>query len=495
MESGRFIQQLTGYIAFEPALLPPAPPFQLSGELARLLSAADLALGRLDGITGILPNPDLFVAMYVRQEAVLSSQIEGTQASLTDVLQFEAGAVDDAKLRDVQEVVNYVGAMNFGLEQTALPLSLRLIREIHGRLLQGVRGNLLEPGEFRRTQNWIGPAGSNLNTASFVPPPPHRLLDLMGNLEHFLYDDTLPPLIHAGLAHAQLETIHPFLDGNGRMGRLLITFLLCKRRILSRPLLYLSTFLKRHRAEYYDRLQAVRESGAWDAWLAFFLRGVCDVATQAHETARKILEMRSRYQETLQGEGKAGAPLLRVLDLLFAQPVLTLSVVQADLSVSYVTANKYISRLQELGIVEETTGYKRNRRFVFGPYLKLFESEKALTAAQLERIAAVQATFAEFDGGAHEEWVREFAQDGDPEAEIVVYEEMAKSFTLFCSRRDLAPGARHEVYLILLLRSAASEEETLRQLEGKLVHLGVADVQQVLSDYTAPPQPIGVIVR
>ncbi|WP_437528260.1 Fic family protein [Sorangium sp. So ce726] len=374
MRAGRFVQQPTGYSAFEPAPLPPAPPVQLGTELARLLSAADLALGRLDGITQILPNPDLFVAMYVRQEAVLSSQIEGTQASLTDVLQFEAGEGEDSKLRDVQEVVNYVAAMNYGLEQTALPLSLRLIREIHARLMQGVRGERLEPGEFRRSQNWIGPAGCTLSTAAFVPPPPHLLLPLMGDLERFLYDETLPPLIHAGLAHAQFETIHPFLDGNGRVGRLLITFLLCQRGILSRPLLYLSHFLKQNRTEYYDRLQDVRAKGAWEAWLAFFLRGVRDVAAQAQETARKILDLRTRYQDLLQREGKAAATLLRVLDVLFAQPVLTPATLEAKLGVSYVTANNHVARLEELGILHEMTGYKRNRRFSFAPYLALFDS-------------------------------------------------------------------------------------------------------------------------
>ncbi|MCC6528338.1 MAG: Fic family protein [Polyangiaceae bacterium] len=374
MRAGRLIRQPNGYSAFEPASLPPDPPVQVTGELARLLSLADTALGRLDGITGILPNPDLFVAMYVRQEAVLSSQIEGTQASLTDVLQFEAGDRERGKLRDVEEVVNYVAAMNYGLEQTALPMSLRLIRQIHERLLQGVRGEHLEPGQLRRSQNWIGPAGCTLSDASFVPPPPHLLPALMGDLERFLHDDTLPALIHAGLAHAQFETIHPFLDGNGRVGRLLITFLLCQRGILARPLLYLSHFLKRNRTEYYDRLQAVRTDGAWEDWLAFFVRGVRDVATQAHETARKILDLRARYQARLQSEGKAGANLLRALDLLFAQPVLTPATLEAQLGVTYVTANNHVRRLEELGILEEMTGYRRNRRFSFAPYLALFDS-------------------------------------------------------------------------------------------------------------------------
>ncbi len=381
MRAGRFVQQPTGYTAFEPAHLPPDPPVRIEGELARLLSAADVALGRLDGTIGILPNPDLFVAMYVKQEAVLSSQIEGTQASLTDILQFEAGERGEENLRDIQEVVNYVGAMNYGLEQTALPLSLRLIREIHARLMQGVRGQHLDPGEFRRTQNWIGSGGCTLTTASFVPPPPHVMLDSMGNLEHFLHDETLPPLIHAGLAHAQFETIHPFLDGNGRVGRLLITFLLCKQSVLSRPLLYLSHFLKQNRTEYYDRLQAVRVQGVWEDWLAFFLRGVRDVATEAQETSRKILKLQNRSQELLKSEGKAGATLLRALDILFAHPVLTPAMLEKRLAVSYVTANNHMTRLQELGLLHEMTGNKRNRRFAFAPYLALFESASSPSSA------------------------------------------------------------------------------------------------------------------
>jgi Fic family protein len=366
--------------------------------------------------------------MYVRQEAVLSSQIEGTQASLTDVLEFEAGGEDGA-LRDVREVVNYVGAMSYGLEQTALPLSLRLIREIHARLMKGVRGEHLEPGEFRRSQNWIGPAGCTLNTASFVPPPPHLLLEVAGNLEVFLHDTSLPPLIHAGLAHAQFETIHPFLDGNGRVGRLLITFLLCQRGALSRPLLYLSHFLKQNRAEYYDRLQAVRTNGEWEQWLIFFLRGVRDVAMQAHETARKILDLRTRYRNLLEKEGKASGVLLRVLDFLFAQPVVTPANL-TKIGVTYVTANNHVARLTKLGILRETTGYRRNRRFTFAPYLALFDSatppagtqrpvrwlaredirlaptpRTSLTTSQIRRAETVLQTFAEFHRGSLKEWL------------------------------------------------------------------------------------------
>jgi Fic family protein len=375
--AGAFIRQLTGYDAFVPAPLPPVPVLDMAS-LALLLSDASVALGRLDGIVGILPNPDLFVAMYVRQEAVLSSQIEGTQASLTDVLQFEVDHDDPPRAKDVEEVVNYVHAMNHGLARLPeLPLSLRLIREIHAKLMAGVRGQYLEPGEFRRTQNWVGPGGCQLKDASFVPPPPEELANVLGQLELFLHDASLPPLIHAGLAHAQFETIHPFLDGNGRVGRLLITFLLCERQVLSKPLLYLSVYLKKHRAEYYDRLQAVRIDGAWEAWVGFFLRGVLEVAQAAHSTAKQIEALRQQHQQVLQREGKSSANLLRALDTLFEHPIQTAAGLADKLKVSYPTANGLISRLQELGVLHEQTGYKRNRRFSYEPYLQLFEGAAA----------------------------------------------------------------------------------------------------------------------
>lgn len=282
MRAGQFVKQGTGYLAFVPAALPPIPPVKADAEVTRLLSDADWTLGRLDGIATVLPNPNLFVSMYVRQEAVLSSQIEGTQSTLEDVLQFEIDSKGQDFPKDIQEVVNYVGAMNFGLDRLkTLPLSLRLIREIHARLLTGVRGSNRTPGEFRTSQNWIGPDGCTLANATFVPPPVPEMLPALDNLEKFLHDDSLPLLIQCGLAHAQFETIHPFLDGNGRVGRLLITFLLCQKHALERPLLYLSGYLKRHRAEYYDRLTAIRNDGDWEGWLKFFLRGVHQVGQEA----------------------------------------------------------------------------------------------------------------------------------------------------------------------------------------------------------------------
>ena len=263
--AGRYIRQPTGYKAFLPAALPPNPPIQLTGELQTLLSRADLGPGRLDGSIQILPNPDLFVYMYVRTEAVLSSQIEGTQSSLQDLLAAEAKIFTPNRANDVDEVVNYVRAMNYGLTRlSTLPVSVRLICEIHGKLLQSVRGSLLTPGELRTTQNWIGPAGCTLNEAVFVPSPPQQVGQDMAQLEEFIHNDTsLPLLIKIGLVHAQFETIHPFRDGNGRVGRLLITFLLCEREVLTKPVLYLSHFFKQHRQQYYEELLAVRDDGTW----------------------------------------------------------------------------------------------------------------------------------------------------------------------------------------------------------------------------------------
>lgn len=367
---GRYIRQPAGYRAFIPAALPPDPPVDL-GALSTVLSAADLGIGRLDGMTRTLPNPDLFVAMYVRREAVFSSQIEGTQSSLDDVLSYQLDARSPGLPRDVPEVVNHVAAMNHGLARLGdLPLSLRLIREIHGVLLSGVRGSEKTPGEFRRSQNWIGPAGATLNEATFVPPPPSELDRLMGDLELFLHEPrNLPPLVHAGIAHAQFETIHPFLDGNGRVGRLLITFLLVHGHVLERPLLYLSHYLRRHRAEYYDRLMAVRD-GDWEGWLQFFLRGVAETSEEAARTARAILSLRDEHRAAvLPGSGVNG---LRLIDRLFEQPLVNVGWVKDELDVSWPTANKLVGDFVDRGILVETTGRRRNRVFRYQPYLALF---------------------------------------------------------------------------------------------------------------------------
>lgn len=373
--AGRRIAEPTGYRAFHPAPLPPQPSVRLEGELQTLLSLADRALGRLDGSIQTLPNPDLFVFMYVRKEAVLSSQIEGTQSSLQDLLAAEAHILAPDRPRDVDEVVNYVAAMNYGLQRLQeLPVSVRLIREIHERLLQGVRGMRLTPGELRTSQNWIGPAGCTLNEATYVPPPPHEVPIALGALETFLHAESeLPQLIQIGLAHAQFETIHPFLDGNGRVGRLLITFLLCQRDILLKPVLYLSHFFKQHRAEYYERLQAVRDSGDWEGWLAFFLRGVASVSREATETARRILALREDHRaKVTAGLGRAAGNGHKVLEHLYQRPIVAVADVQALTATTYTAANNLVSRLVALGIVVEATGYRRNRLFRYQAYIELF---------------------------------------------------------------------------------------------------------------------------
>jgi Fic family protein len=374
--SGRYVRQPAGYRAFVPAPLPPDPPVRLDGELRVLLSRADRALGRLDGSVVTLPNPDLLVFMYVRKEAVLSSQIEGTQSSLQDLLAAEADLFDSLDVpRDVEEVVNYVRAMNHGLARLReLPVSVRLIREIHERLMRGVRGGQRAPGELRRSQNWIGPGGARIADAVFVPPPPELVPEALGALEAFLHaHGDMPLLIQIGLAHAQFETIHPFLDGNGRVGRLLITFLLTERGMLERPVLYLSHYLKRHRQEYYDRLQAVRDDGDWEGWLAFFLRGVAEVADEATETARRVLLLRERNRmEITDGLGRAAANGQRVLESLFDRPIISVGEAKQLTGTGFAAANQLIARMTELGILREITGNARNRRFRYEPYVRLF---------------------------------------------------------------------------------------------------------------------------
>jgi Fic family protein len=373
--AGRYQRQPNGYQAFIPAPLPPTPPVHLAGELQLLLSQADHALGRLDGSIQTLPNPDLFVFMYVRKEAVLSSQIEGTQSSLQDLLAAEAQILASDRPRDVEEVVNYVRAMNHGLSRLAsLPVSVRLIREIHAQLLHGVRGSQLTPGELRTSQNWIGPAGCTLNQATFVPPPPHEVPQALGDLERFLHTDTqLPLLIKIGLAHAQFETIHPFLDGNGRVGRLLITFLLCEQQVLLQPVLYLSYYFKRYRQHYYDHLQQVRDAGAWEQWLTFFLRGVIEVSQQATDTARRVLALREEDRRRItENLGRAAGNGHRLLEYLYEHPIVSVNEVQELIGATYPAANDLVARLVHSDILHEFTGQARNRRFIYQRYIQLF---------------------------------------------------------------------------------------------------------------------------
>lgn len=342
--------------------------------MVAILSRADQELGRLDGISQTLPNPDLFVAMYVRREALLSSRIEGTQSTLDDVLAFELEPKTVADPEDAEEVVNYVAAMNYGLNRLqTLPLSLRLIREIHAKLLRGVRGAERQPGEFRKTQNWIGPERVPISQATFVPPPVSEMQTALDSLERFMHDErTLPVLINCALVHSQFETIHPFLDGNGRVGRLLITFLLVHRGVLHRPLLYLSHYFMRHRTEYYDRLTAVRNSGDWEAWLSFFLRGVAETSEEATQTSRSILGLRKRHEDILK-EHKMGQNGVRLLDLLFQRPLVNVNLVMKHLDVTFPPANRLVQEFEKLRILREITGGQRYRRYRYDSYLALFE--------------------------------------------------------------------------------------------------------------------------
>lgn len=355
--------------AFVPAPLPPEPPLDVAGALGELLDAASVALGRLDGLSLLLPEPRLFLYTYVRKEAVLSSQIEGTQSSLSDLLQHELDNTPAALEADVTEVSRYVAAMELGLARLkeGTPLSLRLLREIHSCLLSHGRGSSKEPGEFRRTQNWIG--GARPGNATFVPPPPDALWETMGALEKFLHDEPVKtrPLVKAALAHVQFETIHPFLDGNGRLGRLLITLLLCAEGILSQPLLYLSLHFKEHRSEYYRHLQEVRETGDWESWLEFFLQGVIRTAESATNTARRLLTLFQSDRTRLQGES---ATVLRLHTLLQQKPVLSASVAARELGVTSPTATKALRTLEQQGIVSEITGKGYRRLYAYSRYLE-----------------------------------------------------------------------------------------------------------------------------
>ena len=374
--AGTYIRQPTGYAAFFPKPLPPDPPLDVAG-LQAVLSQANLALGRLDGASLTLPDPDIFVYMYIRKEALLSSQIEGTQSSLQDVLAIQGQLFAPARPVDAAEVVNYIGAMELGLLQLeTLPVSIRLMRNIHRQLLEGVRGAQLTPGELRTTQNWIGPPGAGIQDAVFVPPPPDVALNSLGDLERFLHaEDDLPLLIRIGLAHAQFETIHPFLDGNGRLGRLLITFLLTERGILQKPTLYLSHYFARNRLLYYDLLQSVRDTGDWEGWLRFFLQGVVEVAGEAADTVRQIQLLRERDRDAVTDTfGRAAANGLRVLERLYRHPYVNVTTVQEITGTSFAGANQLVSRMVESGVLIEVTGQARNRVFAYQRYIDLFET-------------------------------------------------------------------------------------------------------------------------
>ena len=365
--------------AFVPASLPPDPGVVFEGALQNALEPALLALGRLDGASRLLPDTALFLYSYVRKEAVLSSQIEGTQSSLSDLLLFELDEAPGVPLDDVVEVSNYVAALDHGLARLreGFPLSNRLIREIHSVLLSRGRGSGKDPGEFRRTQNWLG--GTRPGNAVFVPPPALLVPDTMSALEHFLHDDasTLPVLVRAGLAHVQFETIHPFLDGNGRIGRLLITLLLCHSGVLREPLLYLSLYLKEHRARYYELLDTVRRDGDFEAWLVFFLEGVRETADSAISTAQRLAALFAQDRERIRAQGRRAGSALRVHEVLTARPLASIPKLSSRTSLSFPAAAAGIELLSTIGIARELTGKRRNRIFVYDQYLAILNEGSA----------------------------------------------------------------------------------------------------------------------
>jgi Fic family protein len=358
--------------AFIPPALPPNPPLEL-GTLYQHLDRANQALGRLDGLTTLLPDTKFFLYLYIRKEALLSSQIEGTQSSLADLLLFENDAEPGVPIDDVEEVSNYVAAVQHGLRRIAggFPLSLRLIREIHAILLRGGRGANRNPGEFRRSQNWVG--GTRPGNAAFVPPPPERLMECLDSFERFLHDEKykLPVLVEAGLVHVQFETIHPFLDGNGRLGRLLITLLLCSKGALREPLLYLSLYFKTNRDCYYDLLQRVRTKGAWEEWLAFFLEGTEITARSAAEAAKQILTLFAKDRDRIQAIGRAASSALRVHEYMQKKPLVGIGTLADALKLSVPTVTVSLNHLVGLGIAKEVTGKRRARLFGYSRYLKI----------------------------------------------------------------------------------------------------------------------------
>ena len=371
--------------AFVPAPLPPDPPIEWTPELRGKFDQALVALGRLDSVSALLPDTGLFLYMYVRKEAVLSSMIEGTQSSLSDLLMFELDQEPGVPLDDVREVSQYVRALDHGLKRLkdGLPLSLRLFREIHDVLLSHGRGSHKTPGEFRRSQNWIG--GTRPGNAAFVPPPAEEVLPCMGKLELFLHDqpESTPVLLKAGLAHLQFETIHPFLDGNGRLGRLLITLLLCEQKVLRQPMLYLSLYFKTHRQYYYELLNRVRLTGDWEAWLDFFADAVITTATQAVTTAQRLLDLSSKDRDHILGLGRAAASTLKIHRALMEHPIVTTGWLVSKTGITPATINKSLVHLENLGIVRELTAQKRNRLFSYTGYVNIWSEGTEIPGRQL----------------------------------------------------------------------------------------------------------------
>jgi Fic family protein len=372
MRSGNYVSQPQGYRAFIPAPLPPKPPVAIQGELLQKLEQATALLNRLDGMAYTLPNPDLFISMYVKKEALLSAQIEGTQASLENVLAFEEGAIPET-VNDVSDVINYIKTLHFGIERLHdLPMSIRLIKELHAMLLQNVRGHDKTPGEFKRSQNWIGRPGCTLRDAQFVPPPPEEARIAMGDLEKFMHESTdIPVLVQCALIHYQFETIHPFLDGNGRVGRLLITLFLVWKEEMQKPLLYLSYYFKKNRQEYYDRLTMARNNGDYEQWVKFFLEGVIQTAQDALKQTRCILDLHETHKNLL-WEKHISSPLaIKLLERLFYTPLVSISDIQKFFGTSYQTASNLMEQFCQFGILKETTGKKRGKRFIYSAYMDI----------------------------------------------------------------------------------------------------------------------------
>lgn len=372
--TGEYVPQKSGYSAFLPKPLPPEN-LELDDNLMVLLSNADTALARLDGVTLVLPNPDLFVAMYVKKEALLSSQIEGTQASLQGVLEFEANVKSHENINDLQEVVNYIHAMNFGLEKVkTTKISIDLINEIHEILIKGTRGARKLPGVLRKDQVWIGRPGETIHEAMFVPPTPDAVEGLMRDLENFIESkQKIPPLVKIALIHAHFETIHPYYDGNGRMGRLLITFYLCSVGSLSKPLMYLSFYLKKNRDRYYEILNNVRTRGDWESWIEFFLKGVIEVSSNSIETAKKIIKLKDDTRNKLLENNIGGTSAIKFIDLLFARPLISSKTVAKELHISMQAATLLLAKFEKLGIIGEITGKKRYRQYIFIEYTKIIQ--------------------------------------------------------------------------------------------------------------------------
>ncbi|HWP90757.1 MAG TPA: Fic family protein [Thermodesulfobacteriota bacterium] len=374
--AGRCINTLKDYWAFVPNPLP--PEIKYDKELIRLLSEADRLLGELSGTGRLLANPYLLIAPYIRREAVSSSRIEGTQAALSDLFFFEAAETEEPKVPDVREVHNYVQAMEYGLTRLKdLPISTRLIKEIHKILMKGVRGEQLTPGELRQSQNWIGPPGCLLNEAIYVPPPVEEMNQALGEWEEYLnLDQDEAPLIQCALMHYQFEAIHPFLDGNGRIGRLLITFFLCERGYLTQPLLYLSAFFERFRNEYYSRLLDVSQKGEWRRWIEFFLRGVTIQSRGAISDAKKILDLHAKYQKKLERTKKIPESAHRLVDEIFLNPVISISGLSKKWNIPFISVKRGVSRLMEIGFLEEVKGRKRNKLFLASELMRVLSGSE-----------------------------------------------------------------------------------------------------------------------